>query len=248
MEPTLQKLLSPRIQKHCLPLFQDGHYKHAAHEAMILVESALKEKGQVHDKRFGKQLVESLFSVGGKGQYVKLRVPLGDDLQQQAQAFFSGVFTYYRNYTAHEEGNKIDEVTCLRIMIIASELLDLIDASSLTFEDIGGMGGLLKLGFVDQSQLYGILKLIDGYALPDGEADGLTEEIFMKFGADDLALKAIFDLDLARYEETDYVPTLEERIALWSGAYPPSVIGQINLTDLGYRVIEEIEKNMGKGE
>ena len=44
MELTTEDLLSPRIHKHCLPLWQDGYYKHAAHEAMIQVEQALKGK------------------------------------------------------------------------------------------------------------------------------------------------------------------------------------------------------------
>ena len=44
MEVNIKTLLHPRIEKHCEILFDDGHYKHAASEAMIQVELALKEK------------------------------------------------------------------------------------------------------------------------------------------------------------------------------------------------------------
>jgi uncharacterized protein (TIGR02391 family) len=158
-----EQLLSPRIAKHCIPLYNDGHFKHAAHEAMIQVELALKEKGQVKDNRFGHTLMESLFGVGGKGQYIRLWVPLGQELQSQAEQLFKGTFAYYRNYSAHD-GSKIDQYQCLRIMILASELLDLIDASSLSFSDIGGVEGLIKAGaFASKEQVLGLLDLLDGY-------------------------------------------------------------------------------------
>jgi hypothetical protein len=37
MEVNIKTLLHPRIEKHCETLFDDGHYKHAASEAMIQV-------------------------------------------------------------------------------------------------------------------------------------------------------------------------------------------------------------------
>jgi hypothetical protein len=114
---------------------------------MILVEQALKEKGLTKEnyKKYGQTLITSLFRTGGKERSVKLRIPLGEDLQAQAEAFFQGVFSYYRNYTAHD-GSRVDKRISLRIMIIASELLDLIDASALSFSDIGGVDGLIARG------------------------------------------------------------------------------------------------------
>jgi uncharacterized protein (TIGR02391 family) len=106
MKIDLEDLLSPRIVKHCMPLYSDGHYKHAAFEAMKQVELALKEKGEVKDKKFGVTLVRSLF---GKGQGIKLRVPFGEDMQSKAEILFEGAFSYYRNYAAHD-GRAINEM------------------------------------------------------------------------------------------------------------------------------------------
>jgi hypothetical protein len=69
----LEEILSQRIKKHCLPHFNDSHYKHAAHEAMIQVEQALKEKGRVKDKRFGTTLISSLFKFDGIEKNIKLQ-------------------------------------------------------------------------------------------------------------------------------------------------------------------------------
>ena len=234
----LEELLSPRIKKHCMPMFRDGHYKHAAHEAMTQVEQALKEKGRVNDQRFGQTLITSLFKFWGTDKYIRLRVPLGDELQEYAESYFKGVFSYYRNYTAHD-GSKIDQRTCLRIMIIASELLELIDASSLSFADLGGVDGLLKAGaFNSKEQLHELLKLLAGYHLPEGDADGLREELW-EMGMDDFQINAVLELDLVRYHEEEYVPTLDE---LMSDGTPLSTIGWFELTELGEKVCDEIEK------
>lgn len=242
MNIELEKLLSPRIAKQCMALYADGHYKHAAHEAMIQVELALKEKGQVKDKRFGHTLVESLFQVGGKGQYIRLRVPLGQDLQAQAEQLFKGAFSYYRNYSAHD-GSRIGQHQCLRIMVLASELLDLIDASSLTFADIGGVDGLIKTGgFTSGEQLLGLLELLDGYHVVDEAFDGLYDDMFERLGVDDLQLQAVLELDLIRYEEIDYVPDAEELRMAWVTSAPPRRIGWFTLTDLGKQFVDAIEK------
>lgn len=245
MELITEDLLSPRIQKHCLPLWRDRYYKHAAHEAMIQVEQALKEKGlvQQRDRRFGHTLVTSLFKSGGKDKSVKLRVPLGDDLQEQAEALFHGVFSYYRNYTAHD-GSKIDKRICVRVMVLASELLDLIDASALSFTDVGGVEGLVEVGpFPSKQDLLNLLLSLSNQYLPDGQADGLLEELEGEYGLTEIHIDAAIDLDLVRYTETEYVPSLQELQVAWRDFSPPNVLGHFELTDLGKRVVEEIEKS-----
>ena len=232
MSQGIEVQLSPRIQKHCLKLWQDEHYKHAAREAMVQVELALKEKGIVKDGRFGKTLIDSLFSVGGKHKTVKLRVPLGDDLQEQAKNYFSSVFAYYRNHLAHD-GSKVDQNSALRILVIASELLDLIDASALSYVDLGGIEGLLKSGvFESECQLLGVLKVCDGYALLGYDADGLREEIFETYGAWDEHLDAVLELDLVRCIDTEF----------YHPDYGGERGGWLELTDLGKQFIQEIEK------
>lgn len=236
----VKALLSPRIAKHCMPLYSDEYFKHAAREAMIQVELALKEKGQVNDRRFGHTLVESLFRVGGKGQHIRLRVPLGQDLQPQAEQLFKGAFAYYRNYSAHD-GSKIDQCQCLRIMILASELLDLIDGSSLTFSDIGGVEGLIKAGaFASKEQVLELLGLLDGYHVIDDAVDGLYEDMWEKLGAGELQLQAVIELDLVRYEQTDYAPSPDEVRMAWNDSSPQTV-GWFTLTELGEKFFKEIE-------
>lgn len=237
MSEVIEVQLSPRIQKHCLKLLQDQHYKHAALEALTQVELALKEKGMVKDGKFGKTLIDSLFTIGGKYKTVKLRVPLGDDLQEQAKSYFASVFAYYRNYLAHD-GSRIDKNSALRILVLASELLDLIDASSLSYTDLGGIEGLLKAKVFDgEEQLLGVLKTCDGYLLPGHQADGLRETIFLNYGALDNSLDAVFELDLVRYIDTKFYDSdcgIEEA-------------GWLELSDLGKQFIDEIQSRRDAG-
>lgn len=231
---SLDVQLSPRIQKHCLKLWQDEHYKHAAREAMIQVELALKEKGMVIDKKkFGKNLINSLFTTGREFKNVKLRVPLSDQLQDQAKDYFAAVFAYYRNYLAHNSSN-VDKNTALRVLVIASELLDLIDASSLNYTDLGGIDGLLSSGIFDsEDQLLGVLETCNGYALLDHDATGLRENLFFRYGILEQQLDAIFELDLVRYIDTDFSISEFEIV---EG-------GWLELTEVGKEFLDKINKN-----
>ena len=234
MKIELEELLNPRIIKHCMSSYRDGHYKHAALEAMTQVEKALKEKveegGDV--KGYGVRFVTNLL---GKGRGIKLRVPLGEDLQQPAKTLFEGAFAYYRNYAAHD-GTNIDQRICLRIMVLASELLDLIGASSLSFADVGGIEGLLKAGaFKDKEELLSLLEFLDGHYLPDEVVDGFYEDLYEK-GFRDAQLEAVIDLDLVQYQVEDYVPSTYE--LLHDPSYPDT-IAWFELTDLGKKAVTE---------
>ena len=173
MPHNFDDLLHPRIAKHCMKLVDDDHFKHAALEAMTQVELALKEKADVKDN-YGVRLTKALF---GQENGIKLRVPFGEDLQKEAEALFSGAFSYYRNYAAHD-GARIDQRACLRILIVASELLELIGASDISFTDIGGIHGLLQKGvFKDEPQIYKLLDFLNDNILPDHVCDGFYEDL-----------------------------------------------------------------------
>ncbi len=233
MEVELEELLNPRVIKHCAPLYRDGHYKHAALEAMIQVEKALKEKAENGGdiKGYGVRLVTNLL---GKGQGIKLRVPLGEGLQQQAEQLFRGAFAYYRNYTAHD-GAKVDQRICLRIMVLASELLDLIGASTLSFADVGGIEGLVKAGaFKDKEELLSLLTFLDDYHLPDEVADGFYDEFYER-GFRDSQLSAVIELDLVNYRVEDYAVSFEE----FATGFYPLTIAWFELTDLGKKAVTE---------
>lgn len=233
MNAEFEALLHPRVLTHCKQLFNDGHYKHASLEAMTQVELALKEKSGVKGK-FGVFLCRSLF---GKGTGIKLRVPFGDDMQQEAEQLFSAAFSYYRNYAAHD-GSKIDRETCLRIMVLASELLNLIGASALSFADVGGFPGLVKKGlFTNEPSVCKLLRFLDGYAFPDVVVDGLYEQLAWKGFSQD-QVQAVIEVGLVECLERPYIPSAEE---IKDAFAPPETIAWFELTPLGREVISNFK-------
>ena len=230
MEVNIKTLLHPRIEKHCETLFDDGHYKHAASEAMIQVELALKEKSG-EKKKFGVNLTSSLFGVG---RGIKLRVPFGEELQEKAESLFRGAFSYYRNYAAHD-GSKIDKDAAARIMIVASELMELIGASLLSYKDIGGMKGLIKSGiFKREESVRNLLKLLNGYTIQDDVVDGFFEDLYEK-GFTDEQMHSVIDLGLVEYITKKYFPTTEE---VKHSHFIPDEVSWFDLTNLGKKLIE----------
>jgi hypothetical protein len=150
----LKDILHKRIINKCISLYIDGYFPEAAFNAMKQVEIAFKEKVGIEDKKylFGSRLYEKYL---GSGKSIKLTVPLGDSLQKEARNVFKSVSSYYRNYLAHDEGNKIDKIICTRILIIASELLDFVGVSDVSYIEIGGIEGLIKHGiFENKLQIY----------------------------------------------------------------------------------------------
>lgn len=230
MDDAIEKLLAPRIVKNCLPLLEGGHFRHSAREAMIQVEMALKEKGKVEGIQFGAQLIGNLFT-GKSG--VKLRIPLGEDLQKQAEKYFKGVFSYYRNYVAHD-GSQVDEKIALRILIVASEMLELIDASELTLTDAGGVDGLIRIGgFANAERLGRLLSLLDNYHMPELTYDGLFEDL-AKRGFGEPELEAVIDLNLVEMHSAEY----EAPVDNFSDG--TEIIEWLQLTELGQNTLEAI--------
>jgi len=237
MDIKFETLLHQRVLTHCKQLVIDGHYKHAAFEAMIQVELALKEKSGVKNK-FGVNFTQSLF---GQGDGIKLRVPFGEEMQKQVERLFSGAFSYYRNYTAHD-GSKIDQSACLRIMILSSELLDLLGASNLSFTDVGGISGLVQTGvFSDKSQLLELLRFLEGKVLPDHVCDGFYEDLAYK-GFSDNQVQAVFDIGLVEYVTKPYTPSKLDRLA-FNNLPPPEELGWFELTKLGKEISTNLERN-----
>lgn len=223
----LDTILHQRIIDKCMPLYKDGHFPDAALGSMKQVELALKEKSGTGKKLFGTNLVKTLF---GSGKNIKLIVPLADDLQEDALSLFMGAFKYYRNYAAHD-GSNINKVTCIRIMVLASELLDLIAASPISFTEIGGVDGLIKNGiFAEESQITGLLSLLLSEYCPDDTFDGLFEDLVMK-GYTDNQYQSVFDLGLIVYKEyncdsANEFPYIEK-------------IGRFELTPIGQQVLNK---------
>ncbi len=119
-------------------------------------------------------------------------------------------------------------------MIVASELLDLIDASSLSFADLGGVEGFIKAGICSsREELHNLLGVLSNCTLPDGDAGSLWE-----MGISDEQISAVIDLDLVRYHEEDYIPT-EAELEISRGMSLPDTIGQFRLTELGEKFLSE---------
>jgi hypothetical protein len=231
MNLAIKELMHPRIINYCEKLFNDCHYKHAALEAMTQVELVLKEKSG-EKLKYGVNLVSSLL---GEDKGIKLRVPFSDKLQKSACRWFEGSFSYYRNYLAHD-GSKVDKLLSTRIMVIASDLLDLIGASSKSFTKIGGVRGLIQRGiFKDEMKLKELLQLLDSYYILDDVTDGFWEELAYKdFGEDEVT--AVIEVGLVEYISKEYIPTANE---LKIDFNVPDEIAWFILTKLG----EDILKN-----
>ena len=222
-ETSINQLLNPRIKTRCLPIFGVGQYAACASDAMKQVEMALKAL-MGDNTLFGKRLINKAF---GPGKGLKIRLPLDPDLQEEAKFYFDATRDFYRNYCAHNEKG-IDAVTSMRIMIIASELLDMLDASHITLEDVGGVKGLLKSGvFSSRDELKFLLKRIDGCWFPAGDVGSVLEEL-AEDNYGELQFQALFDLDLVDYKESEVDDD------------PLDVIGVISLTQLGKETLAEI--------
>lgn len=235
VELDLDTILHQRIIDKCMPLYKDGYFHEAAYKSMKQVELAIKEKSGVSKNLRGQRLCSTTLvkTVFGPGKNIKLIVPLPNAPQEDALELFKGAFIYYRNYTAHED-DKINNVICIRIMVLASELLDLIGASPISFTEIGGVEGLIKNGiFAEESKITGLLSLLLSEHCPDDCFDGLFEDLAIK-GYTDNQFQSVFDLGLIVYKEEDCDDVNN----------PPffETIGWFELTPLGQKVLNKNQK------
>ena len=122
-----------------------------------------------------------------------------------------------------------------RIMIIASELLELIGASQLSYKDIGGINGLIKSGiFKNEESLMDLLKLLNGYTIIDDTTDGFFEDLAVN-GFTDGQMTAVIELGFVEYITKKYVP---ETIEFKHPDFIPDEISCFSLTKLGNKILE----------
>jgi len=229
MSIEINDFLHPQIMTNCQRLFNDGYYESAARNAMVLVERSLHEKSGIRNI-FGTALVNKLF---GNGAGIKLQVPFGSERQNDAAALINGAFRYYRNYVAHD-GKMVDNRICLRILIIASELLELVMASDVSFASIGGINGLIEERvFADREEIIRLLSFLDGNTLPDEVIDGFYEDLYT-CGFEDKQVDALIDVGLVEYIVDGYIATEP----LYERGNSPSKLGHFELTLLGREILE----------
>jgi uncharacterized protein (TIGR02391 family) len=236
MKVDLDNLLHPRILKKCISLYRNGFFPDAAFNAMKQVELAFKEKTGIEDEKklFGARLYEKFL---GSEKSIKLKVPLGDELQKEAKEVFKSVSSYYRNYLAHKEGNKVDKISCIRILIIASELLDLIRASSISYTEIGGIEGLIKQGiFENKLQLFNLLSFISSQVFPHEAFDGMLEDLIREDHTKS-QYEAVFDLGFAEYHSEMRNHSFHGEPEDWDD------FGWIELTPQGRKIFAQIQNS-----
>ena len=237
MKIDLNNLLHPRIIDKSISLYKDDYFPQAAMAAMKQVELAFKEKAGIEDeeKLFGVRLYEKIL---GSGKSIKLKVPLGDKLQKEAKELFKSASSYYRNYLAHKEGDKVNKKICIRIMVLASELLDLVDASYVSFAEIGEVKGLIKQGiFENEKQLSDLLSYLSSQVFPYEAFGGMFENL-AKRGYSDKQYEIIFDLGLAEYHSEMRNHSFLGELEDWDE------FGWIELTSKGRKVLDKIQGSL----
>lgn len=231
IESSIKILLHTRIIESCEKIFSDGHYDSAASKSLKEVEIALKEKGNFDNKLFGIRLIKKAF---GNGNNVRLKIPFMGVTQESAVAYFKGVFQYYRNYLAHD-GREITEDICLKILILASDLLNLIGSSQITLADIGNIESVLaKYGFENRERFSELLELLSTQMFPKEAFDGMFEQL-AKSGFSDEQYDIVFELDLVEYKSNVVNHSMSDDDPDWD------VLGWLELTDLGKEVLKKLK-------
>jgi hypothetical protein len=124
-------------------------------------------------------------------------------------------------------------------MILASELIDLIDVSTKSITEVGGYKGLIEIQlFSNKEKIGGILRFMHDYTIIDMTVDGFFEDLYIK-GFTDEQYYAVFDFGLMEYVEQPYTFS---GLDLEPDLLKPETIGWFKITDLGESILKEIEE------
>jgi hypothetical protein len=235
----LKEFLHNRIEEKGLKLFEDNYYTESAREALLQVEVALKEKFPFENNNLSAvQFINKYFIEDDKAirdSRIKLLCKYGD--QQKLKLFFNGVFSHYRNNLSHQD-IKLNKVEAFRILIIASELLDLLDTSSVSYLGNNKLEGLIKMNiFKDKLEFISFLEFIEGQYIVDDICDGFFEDLYMNDFNDDqyhaVMEYGLVSFDISKIDHSDEPPGFEN---------DNDEIGFFNLTELGKKELAESKK------
>lgn len=231
MQTDINTYLNPKIIHHCLLLFENKHFNECAHTAMKQVEINLNIKGGVNGFEPAVKTIDKMFS-SGKG--IRLRVPLGENQKENAKKLFEGAFKYYRNYTAHNQEHINDKIA-FRVMIIASELLDLLDCCTLDLEELGGVEEIINIFQIQNAKrLYQLLAFIDEQYILEDISDGFFEDLASNGFSYDQYEK-LFELNLVFCEE---LPCQEMESNIINSIHP-GYLTYFKLTEMGHELLQE---------
>lgn len=227
MQIDINNYLNPKIIHHCLLLFKNRHFTECAHTAMKQVEINLNKKGGVDGFKPAVKTIDKIFS-SGKG--IRLKVPLGEKQKENAKLLFKGAFKYYRNYTAHNQ-ERIDDKIAFRVMILASELLDLLDCCTLNLEELGGVDEIINIFQIQNSKkINQLLAFMNEQLILEDISDGLFEDLTSNGYSYEQYLK-LFELDLVYCEEVPCQKT-ESDLDLKYLTY-------FKLTEMGHELLQK---------
>lgn len=123
--------IHPRIAGICQGLFCDRYYDAAAEKAVKEVESRLRELFQelkpnaVEPTKVG-DIIGALLTENGAYHFADLSTPSGKDYRRGIQSLFEGIFTAYRNPSAHKNLPCTKRESIEQIML-ASQLMYVLD-------------------------------------------------------------------------------------------------------------------------
>ena len=224
----LSDLLHRRIIDNCYNLFKDKYYTDAASSAMRQVEIALKEKTG-EKNLFGVRLINKYLSQNAS---IRLVSQINGERQDIIKKYFEATFSYYRNYTAHD-GRNIDNKMSIRILIIASELLELLNASSLSLANIGGIDAVISNGiFESKNQMKKIIDILKSETIVDDTFDGLWETLYLSNNYTEDHFNKLFELGIIQYRtEMNGIEDINGDLVDY---------GFFELTELGNNIYKEL--------
>lgn len=126
--------IHPRICKVSRSLYADGHFSSAAKNAMIEVETRLRElfrelkPNATEPPKIG-EIIGALLTENGVYHFVDTATTSGKDYRRGIQAMFEGAFAAYRNPALHKNLNSSQQRTIEQI-VLASQLMYVLDNDS----------------------------------------------------------------------------------------------------------------------
>lgn len=120
-----QTLLHPEIRANALPLYERGpkYFETSVFQAFKSVEVAVREAAGLPDSLIGIKLMNQAFGPTGK-----LRDPNGESGEEEGvRNVFAGAIAAYKNPASHREVEQRDPKSVLRALLLASELMYIID-------------------------------------------------------------------------------------------------------------------------
>lgn len=123
--------IHPRICGVSLSLYADGHFSSASKNAMIELETRLRElfrelKPTAKEPAKVGEIMGALLSEDGAYRFVDTSTQSGKDYRRGVYAIFEGAFAAYRNPASHENLNHSQQ-RAIEQIVLASQLMYILD-------------------------------------------------------------------------------------------------------------------------